>query len=549
MTYSVKVPRIMIAAAGSGSGKTTITCGLLQAFLNRGLKMASFKCGPDYIDPMFHSEVLGIPSRNLDLFFTDEPTTRFLMARAASKAFAEGAEPREEETRKANLRAADLRMAEPRNAVRREAGQSDHCLAVIEGVMGYYDGLAAISTEASSYDLARATETPAVLLVDCKGKSVSILAEIKGFLEYKADSQIKGVLLNRLSAMLYPDLKRMIEEELGITAYGYIPIMKECGLESRHLGLVTAKEVGNLKEIVGRLAAQMAETVDLDGLIQLSKQAPELTVDTERIGELKAEPGTDTGSFVTASAAISRMDPFCSVGSEPASMDRPGSASICSGGSRPRIGIASDKAFCFYYQDNLELLEELGAELVPFSPLFDGSIPEDLSGLIFGGGYPELYLERLAENWPLLEEIRFAIEAGMPCFAECGGFMYLHEWIADKSGNRFPMVGAVEGESFPTGKLGRFGYITLTAKRDTLLCRAGETVRGHEFHYWDSTNTGDSCQAKKPLRSRTWDCVLTDGKKTAGNLFAGYPHIHFWSNPQTAARFVQACCEWREKNK
>lgn len=473
-TKSYRIPRLMIAAAGSGSGKTTVTCGLLQALLFRGVSLCSFKCGPDYIDPMFHTEVLGIPSRNLDLFFTDGDTARFLLGRAAASAFG-----------------------------RDRAGTDRPRLAVMEGVMGYYDGLAAISTEASSYHLARATETPVVLLVDCKGKSVSILAEIKGFQEYRKDSGIKGVLLNRLPAALYGDMKEMIERELGLKVYGYLPQMKGCGLESRHLGLVTAKEVGNLKDILSKVAAQTEETVDLEGLLALGREAPPITFPQAK------EPGGDAEEEEEGEAA-----------------------------ARPvRIGVARDKAFCFYYQDNLDLLESLGAELVFFSPLEDPELPLGLSGLIFGGGYPELYLKRLSENERMREEIRRAIAEGIPCIAECGGFMYLHRWILDEEGRRWPMAGAVEGESFPTGKLGRFGYIALTARKDTLLCLKGGVLRGHEFHYWDSTNTGDSFTAKKPLRSRSWDCVLT-GK---GNLFAGYPHVHFYSNPRAGRRFVEAC--------
>lgn len=461
----VSVPRFMIGAAGSGSGKTTVTCGLLAAFLARGIRTISFKCGPDYIDPMFHTEVLGIPSRNLDLFFTDEKTTVGLMTKGAVS--------------------------------------QDCQLAVIEGVMGYYDGLAGISTEASSYDLARVTKTPVVLLLDCKGKSVSLLAEIKGFLEYRPNSQIRGVILNRLSPMLYPELKGMIQEELGIQVFGYLPVMEDCGLESRHLGLVTAKEVGNLREITERLGAQMSQTVDLDGIFAMAKEAPSLDLDSG-LGK-----GEGAGS-----------------GHQP---------------SKVRIGIAQDKAFCFYYQDNLDLLTELGAELVPFSPLTDRQLPEKLAGLYIGGGYPELYLDRLSENRTLMEEIRGGLESGMPCIAECGGFMYLHQWISDREGKKYSMVGAISGESFPTGKLQRFGYIRLTASRDTVLCGAGESLPGHEFHYWDSTNTGDACRAEKPLRNRGWDCIVTDGKNSKGNLFAGYPHVHLCQNPRGARRFIEAC--------
>lgn len=457
------IPRIMIAAAGSGSGKTTITCGLLQAFLNRGKKLASFKCGPDYIDPMFHSEVLGIKSRNLDLFFTDEDTTKYLLCK--------------------NSAAADL--------------------AVLEGVMGYYDGLAGKSTDCSSYDLARKTQTPVILVVDCKGMSVSIVALIKGFLEMRQDHSIRGVILNRIPPMLYEDIKDLIEEELSLEVLGYLPVMADCQLESRHLGLVTAKEIGNLKEILEKLAEQAEASVDLDRIMELAMEASPIPYRIpEKIKELR-ERAINTSRSSYAALPV-------------------------------RIAVATDKAFCFYYQDNLELLEELGAEIVPFSPSNDEALPAGIQGLILGGGYPELYLERLSRNKTMRQSINKAIESGMPCLAECGGFMYLHQWVKDRDGSRYEMAGVIEGESFPTEKLTRFGYITLTALADNVLCGKGSELKGHEFHYWDSTNTGNGFHAQKPLRKANWDCVIT-----SGNLWAGYPHIHFYSNIEAAIEFLQ----------
>jgi len=462
------IPRLMVAATSSGGGKTTITCGLLQAFINRGIETISFKCGPDYIDPMFHTEVLGLKSRNLDLFFTDAQTTKNLLCKNA-KGFE---------------------------------------LAVIEGVMGYYDGLAGISTEASSYDLARTTQTPVILLIDCKGKSVSVLAEIKGFLELFPDSNIKGVLLNRLNAMLYPDLKKQIETELGIEVYGYVPQRNDISLESRHLGLVTAKEIGNLREILNRIAEQVEATVDLDALLVLANSAKPIVCEVK-----ECVPGNW------------RIDELSHVQED-----------------KVRIGVAMDQAFCFYYQDNLDLLAELGAEIVPFSPLKEDALPENLHGLIFGGGYPELYLETLSSNDGLLKEIKQAISNGIPCLAECGGFMYLHEWIQDAEGKQVPMVGIIEGGSYPTEKLGRFGYITLTANRDNILCKKGKSIRGHEFHYWDSTNTGDCFHAQKPLRKRDWNCMIAEG-----NLIAGYPHLHYYSNPHFVHNYIKSCMKYKKE--
>ena len=230
-------PRVMLAAGASGSGKTMITCGILQALQNRNMKVSAFKCGPDYIDPLFHEKVLKTKSRNLDTFFTEEEMTRYLFAK--------------------------------------NAAGSD--LSVIEGVMGYYDGLGGISTTASAYDLARVTQTPAVLIVNTNGMSLSVLAHIKGFLEYKEKSQIKGVILNRMSPMLYKEMKQMIESELHIRCYGCVPTVEDCFLESRHLGLVLPGEVELLEEKLKKLAGILEETLDIDGLLELAATAPEIS--------------------------------------------------------------------------------------------------------------------------------------------------------------------------------------------------------------------------------------------------------------------------------
>ena len=451
------LPRILIGAPSSGSGKTTVVCAILQALINRGCPIASFKCGPDYIDPMFHKEALGLASRNLDLFFNDTDTIQYLLAK--------------------NSRHADI--------------------AIIEGVMGYYDGITGKSYEASSYDLARKTKTPSVLIIDCKAKAVSILAEIKGFKELESDSNIKGVILNRISPQIYEEIKPLIEEKLGITVLGYMPFLKECSLESRHLGLVTAQEVGNLKKILDRLAAQAAESIDLDKLVKLAQTAPE-------IGFTKPEI-------------------------------------VC--GKKVRIGVAKDKAFCFYYQDNLDLLTELGAELCYFSPLEDQKLPEDLQGLYFGGGYPELYLKELEANRSMRQSIKKALEENVPCLAECGGFMYLHETVQDKLGHSYKMVGAVRGECTYAGKLVRFGYIDMRAEKANLLCTEGMHIKGHEFHYWDSNNSGECFHAQKPCRSKSWKCVIGNEQ-----LYAGYPHIHFYSNIKAAERFVNICGQKKTGN-
>ena len=447
------VRRVLLAGTSSGCGKTTVTCALLQALVDRGLRVVAFKCGPDYIDPMFHSRIIGAQSANLDGFFFSENTLRLLLAKNGA----------------------------------------DRDISVIEGVMGYYDGAGLTSTAASSWETARAVDAPAALVVDAKGAALSALAVIQGFLDFQEDSRIRAVLFNRCSGGAYPALAAAVEARFGgkVKPLGYLPELPSCRLESRHLGLVTAGEVADLREKLAVLSRQAQETVDLEGLLELAGTAPPLDV----------QP-----------ADLRRYD-------EPV-----------------RIAVAQDRAFCFYYEDSLGVLEELGAELVRFSPLEDGALPEGIDGLYLGGGYPELYARQLAENEPMRRSVRRALEEGIPCVAECGGFMYLTEGIGP-----WPMAGFLPGKCRDAGKLTRFGYVTLRAKRDSLLCRAGEEIRGHEFHRWDAECPGTDFRAEKP-GGRAWDCAFATER-----LYAGYPHFHFYANPRFAERFYDACVKEKER--
>ena len=449
----MKMPRFMISATGSGCGKTTITCGILKALMNKGLKVAAFKSGPDYIDPMFHSKVIGAKSRNLDVFMLGKETVQFLATKNAS----------------------------------------DVDVSVFEGAMGFYDGMGK-TAEASAYDLACTCDVPVVLVVNGKGAALSIAAQLKGFKEFRQDSHIVGAILNNVNPMSYAYFKDVIEAESGVKLLGYFPVLENCNFESRHLGLVTAEEIGDLQAIVDRLALQAEKSLDLEGLLKIAKEASDLEYvpqNVEAVGKVK-------------------------------------------------LAIAQDKAFCFYYQDALDLLSELGAELVPFSPIADKYLPE-CDGLILGGGYPELYAKQLAENTNLLSEIKTALANGLPCFAECGGFMYLLERYIDE-GTTYNWVGAVAGETFMTKKLNRFGYINLTAQNDNVLCKAGETINGHEFHYSDSTNNGIGFLASKASGKGEWNCA-----NVSETLYAGYPHIHLWGNPNFARNFVKACLAFKTK--
>ncbi len=451
-------PRLLISGTGSGCGKTTFTCGILQALVNRGLRPMACKSGPDYIDPMFHSRVIGAESRNLDLFFYGPDTTCYLLHRHG-------------------------------------AGRG---VMVLEGAMGYYDGVA-LTSDASAWALARETQTPAVLVVDGRGGAVSLCATILGFLRFQTESHIRGILLNRVSPGLYPRLKEVIEERCGVPVYGYLPSLPQCSIESRHLGLLTADEVAGLREKMTLLAAQVEQSVNLNGLLALAQTAPDVP---------------------TTAPALP----------EPVR-------------GNPVIAVAKDEAFCFVYQDNLELLEQLGGKLVYFSPLQDEKLPP-CQGLYLPGGYPELYAARLSGQTGLRAEIRRAVVEGLPTIAECGGFLYLQQELEDGEGNRWPMCGALPGRGYRTPRLQRFGYVTLTAKRDNLLCGAGETLRAHEFHYWDSNAPGDAFHAQKPLSNRGWDCAVA-----SETLYAGFPHLAFYANPNAAARFLSKAAAYRRKGK
>ena len=447
-----KINRVLLAGTGSGCGKTTVVCGLLKALADRGQKAASFKCGPDYIDPMFHSEIIGTKSRNLDLYLCSADTVKYLLSKDA-------------------------------------AGFD---VAIIEGVMGMYDGLGFETDDFSANHISRETQTPELLIVNVKGKSLSLLAEISGYLNF-AENQVQGVILTNCAKGMYPVYRKMIEEKLNLKVYGFLPQLKEAEIGSRHLGLVTAQEIEDLKtkiEIMGKAAA---ESLDLDGILALAESTPELTYE-----ELKITP-------------------------------------VC---KKPvKIGVAKDKAFCFYYEDNFELLTALGGELVFFSPMEDDALPEGICGLILGGGYPEEHLKRLTANQSMMSSIKEAAGKGMPIYAECGGFMYLGRTIT-KDGETFETVGVIDGNSHMTEGLVRFGYKTLTANRDNLMCKAGEQIRCHEFHYSDTDHQGDGFTAAKSS-GKCWQAVVA-----SDTIFAGYPHLHLWSNRRFAENFVRKCGEF-----
>lgn len=444
--------QFLLAAPRSGSGKTTMTCALLMALKRRGCAPCAFKSGPDYIDPMFHRAVLGVESRSLDLFFSAPETVRTLYAR----------------------------------------GAAGHGAAVCEGAMGFYDGLGGVSDRASAWHLADTLDLPVLLVVEPKGQSLTLAAELKGLDSFRTPSHIAGILLNNCTARMHALLAPMLEKETGLPVLGFLPKLPEAVIGSRHLGLYTAAEVENLQQKLALLADAAEEHIDWPRLLALcEKEPPALPVQPE-------------------------MPP-----------------------ARVRIAVAQDEAFCFTYAETLEAFRDAGAEVVFFSPLRDTALPENIGGLYLPGGYPELHARELSENTSLLREIKQKIESGLPTAAECGGFLYLGQSLTDAEGQSWPMAGVLPGEAKDAGRLVRFGYAALSADSDSMLFRAGESFPIHEFHHWDSTANGTALAAKKPVGGAEWRCGFVNE-----HFYAGFPHL-YWAGTPLPQRFAAAAENYR----
>ncbi|MFR3865710.1 MAG: cobyrinate a,c-diamide synthase [Faecalibacterium prausnitzii] len=444
--------QFLLAAPRSGSGKTTMTCALLMALKRRGCAPCAFKSGPDYIDPMFHRAVLGVESRNLDLFFSAPETVRTLYAK----------------------------------------GAAGHGAAVCEGAMGFYDGLGGVSDRASAWHLADTLGLPVLLVVEPKGQSLTLAAELKGLDSFRTPSHIAGILLNNCTARMHALLAPMLEEETGLPVLGFLPKLPEAVIGSRHLGLYTAAEVENLQQKLALLADAAEEHIDWPRLLALCEKEPPAL---------------------------------------PARAETPP--------ARVRIAVAQDEAFCFTYAETLEAFRDAGAEVVFFSPLRDTALPENIGGLYLPGGYPELHARELSENTSLLREIKRKIESGLPTAAECGGFLYLGQSLTDAEGQSWPMVGVLPGEAKDAGRLVRFGYATLSADSDSMLFRAGESFPIHEFHHWDSTANGVALAAKKPVGGAEWRCGFVNE-----HFYAGFPHL-YWAGTPLPQRFAAAAENYR----
>ncbi len=465
---------LMIAAPKSGSGKTLIVCALLQLCKDRGIPVRAFKCGPDYIDPMFHRKVIGVPSRNLDTFFSGEQEIRelFRMDRSLEE------------------------------------------FSVVEGVMGLYDGLGGIRKEGSSYHLAQTLDIPIVLVMDAHGMGRTLIPVLAGLLSYDTDKRIIGIILNRVSRNTYDALAELVKEELSVPLLGYFPENKEFAIGSRHLGLMMPEEMERMQQRIRQAAGVLRECTGMERLLPPDNRI----ISGKKMQKERGGQETEERKAVCTGQKANEREPV-------------------------RIAVALDDAFNFYYEDNLRLLREAGAQLTEFSPLKDRKLPDGTDGILLGGGYPELFAARLAANESMREAVRNAIMQGMPSVAECGGFMYLHEQLVTEDGKRYPMAGVIPGVCSYQGKLVRFGYVEITEKLPGFFRTDRKSrIKGHEFHYFDSTQNGDGCTAQKPVSGKSWECIWT-----GRNRWWGFPHLYYPSNPQFAVSFVRSCREYRRK--
>lgn len=457
----VRIPRVLIAGTHSGVGKTTVTLGLMAALKHRDLAVQPFKVGPDYLDPSHHTRVSGRMCRNLD--------TWLLRPRAVAAVF--------------------------------QHASADAALAIVEGVMGLFDGHASTSERGSTAELAKQLQIPVILVVDGSRMARSAAALTLGYLTFDRNLPIAGVIFNKVREPHYKLLHQAMRQVTGCPVLGYLPPDPRLTIPERYLGLVPAQEERPVNQLTQRLADVVSRSIDVDRLLRIARRAAPLS-------------------------------------EEPLHSERNRPTSRC------RIGVARDQAFHFYYQENLELLRHYGAELVEFSPLADARLPEALDALYLGGGFPEVFAQPLASNVPLRSEIKAAVAAGLPTYAECGGLMYLAKQLTDQRGRRHTMVGALPGTIRMTNRLQHFGYVTVSPARDTILAKKRDASRGHEFHY--STWT-------YPVSEERAAYVAVKGRRgwhkrfegfASGNVLASYVHVHFLTNPRWAKGFVTSAQRW-----
>ena len=514
MVMRKTIPRIVIAGTQSGSGKTTLVTGLLAALRAKGLRVQSYKVGPDYIDPGFHALASGRPAHNLDTWLVGEERLPALFAESI--------------------------------------GDAD--IAVIEGVMGLYDGgRKGVSSTAA---VAKLLHAPVLLAIDCKSMGASAAAVALGFRAYDKETDIAGVLLNRLGSPTHEQMIRAAMEGIDMPVYGAVHRDDRLHLPERHLGLTPTTE-NDAADVVKKMGEDIGAQVNLEKLVELAKRAERMTVsfafeDNNRAIRYDL-PSTLPQS--PAATAPPKEEPWERYPQPPSSRegDRVSGGGSVEGTAEEsvhnsnrrtelRIAVAQDAAFSFYYPTSLAVLERFGATLVPFSPLEDRALPENISGALFGGGFPEMFAEQLAANTSMRESIRTAADAGLPIYAECGGYMYLLSELVDFEGRHHSMCGVFPGRTAMTKRLQMVGYVTARMVEDTILGPAGTEIRGHEFHF--SQEEEDAGQ-----RPFTFTKLRNSASYAAGQMhhhaLGSYLHLHFAGCPDAAKQFLDACAAWQ----
>ena len=437
----------------------------MAALTRRGLNVAPFKVGPDFIDPGHHGRITGGVSRNLDGWMLSQAYNLACFQDAACTAD----------------------------------------VAVVEGVMGLYDGYDGKTEAGSTAQMAKWLGLPAILVVDARSMARSVAAVVLGFEKFDKDLNCAGVILNNVaSERHFYYLTEALEGNVGMPCLGGIARDEKISIPERHLGLVTDEDHPLSDAAMAALSENIEKSINLDSLLE---SLPEL--------DLRADPVIKDTDQISPNV---------------------------------KIGVARDKAFCFYYPDNLDLLERAGAEIVFFSPISDKRLPADLDGLYLGGGYPELAADRLAANARLRKQIKAVSQAGMPIYAECGGFMYLCAELWNQKGIRYPMAGCFPFSAQMYSRLKALGYREITLTEDTIIGPAGQTIRGHEFHYSELKPAASQTDTVYRLTDRVGVHKPPEGYYTNRTL-GSYTHLHFGSRPQMAGHFVTSCRAYRNERK
>jgi cobyrinic acid a,c-diamide synthase len=457
MPLAMNVPRLVVGATASGVGKTTVAVGLCAALRARGLRVAVFKCGPDYLDPTYLSRAGGVEAHNLDGWMMGRQAVLATFARAA--------------------RGFDI--------------------ALVEGMMGLFDSTAPNTEEGSTAELAKWLDAPVLLVAEASGIARSVAAIAQGYARFDPALRVAGLICNRVGSRGHLDLLRAASAEVPVV--GGLPTRDDLAFPERHLGLRTADEQAVPQPLFDAWGALIAEWFDLDAIVAIARSAAPI----------------DAAALPVAPPADVRT-------------------------SRCRIGLARDGAFHFYYEDNLNRLQALGAELVTFAPSRDELLPE-VDGLYFGGGYPEALARELAANTTMLAAIRAFARAGRPVYAECGGLMYLSEGITTLDGMTWPMVGLVSGIAVMSKRLRALGYVEVETCAPSILGPAGTRFRGHQFRYSTLERKASApVECLYRVRPRWGGGDFAEGY-LVNNLVASYVHAHWASNPRVAEEFVRAC--------